>query len=92
MLGDELCAEMMREHRTEVSEAERKNEHIVSFDNVTITASRADMMMVLSQLCAAGLVHEEIVRGRDCARFNRCPMRKGDGSCFCWQGRRREDA
>lgn len=28
----------------------------------------------------------EIVRGRDCERFDRCPMRKGDGSCFCWQG------
>lgn len=33
-----------------------------------------------------------LVRGCDCALFERCPMRKGDGSCFCWQGRRREDA
>lgn len=67
------------------------SEYIISFDNVTVTASHADMMLVLSQLCAVGLVHEEIVRGRDCALFDRCPMRKGDGTCFCWQGRLRKD-
>nr|WP_314638694.1 hypothetical protein [uncultured Olsenella sp.] len=37
-------------------------------------------------------VREPIVRCRDCARWGRCPMRKGDGGGFCWQGQRREDA
>lgn len=38
-----------------------------------------------------GEQREEIIRGRDCVLFDRCPMRRGDGSCFCWQGER-EDA
>lgn len=32
----------------------------------------------------------ELVRCRDCVHFGRCPMRKGDGSGYCWQAKRRE--
>lgn len=30
----------------------------------------------------------EVVSGAECAHFERCPMRRGDGSCFCWQAER----
>lgn len=33
----------------------------------------------------------EIVRGKDCALFDSCPMRKGDGTCWCWQARMKHD-
>ena len=32
----------------------------------------------------------ELVRCGECIHFERCPMRKGDGSGYCWQARRRE--
>ena len=33
----------------------------------------------------------ELVRCGDCIHFDRCPMRKGDGSGYCWQAKRREE-
>lgn len=33
----------------------------------------------------------ELVRCGDCIHFERCPMRKGDGSGYCWQAKRREE-
>ena len=33
----------------------------------------------------------ELVRCGDCIHFGRCPMRKGDGSGYCWQAKRREE-
>lgn len=41
--------------------------------------------------CFLGERRERVVRCRECARWSRCPMRKGDGGGFCWQGERRED-
>lgn len=38
-----------------------------------------------------GDAREEVVRGAECALFERCPIRKGDGTCFCWQGVRRSN-
>lgn len=42
-----------------------------------------------------GILHArttgELVRCRDCIHFGRCPMRKGDGSGYCWQAKRREE-
>lgn len=32
----------------------------------------------------------ELVRCGECIYFGRCPMRKGDGSGYCWQAKRRE--
>lgn len=41
-----------------------------------------------------GILHArttgELVRCGDCIHFGRCPMRKGDGSGYCWQAKRRE--
>ena len=41
-----------------------------------------------------GILHArttgELVRCNDCVHFSRCPMRKGDGSGYCWQARKRE--
>lgn len=34
---------------------------------------------------------ERIVRCGECIHFQRCPMRKGDGSGYCWQAKRREE-
>ena len=33
----------------------------------------------------------ELVRCGECIHFGRCPMRKGDGSGYCWQAKRREE-
>ena|GEM_PF-7130717 len=33
----------------------------------------------------------ELVRCGECIYFGRCPMRKGDGSGYCWQAKRREE-
>lgn len=30
---------------------------------------------------------EPIIRGSECSLFDRCPIRKGDGTCYCWQAR-----
>ena len=32
----------------------------------------------------------ELVRCGECIHFERCPMRKGDGSGYCWQAKRKE--
>ena len=41
-----------------------------------------------------GILHArttgELVRCGECIHFGRCPMRKGDGSGYCWQAKRRE--
>ena len=34
---------------------------------------------------------DELVRCGECIHFERCPMRKGDGSGYCWQAKRREE-
>ena len=33
----------------------------------------------------------DLVRCGECIHFERCPMRKGDGSGYCWQAKRREE-
>lgn len=33
----------------------------------------------------------DLVRCGDCIHFGRCPMRRGDGSGYCWQAKRREE-
>ena len=42
-----------------------------------------------------GILHSrttgELVRCGECIHFERCPMRKGDGSGYCWQAKRREE-
>ena len=32
----------------------------------------------------------EVVFGAECALYGSCPMRKGDGTCWCWQARRED--